>query len=420
MMWTKLSIAYAAASLTGCFSTPPAPSPPSEAEVVFAVAPVPSDKTCEESRYFGGVAFTPGADAYVMRLPWAPPFQIGEQPGCAPSPTVNVPVLRFAKDGTQAAPFEDDAGLSDGSREPVITFVDGDPVWAYQDTTGQVVLKKAGNTPITLPKLNQGPQLEAPFAIYADATTAYVAITFQQGGAKPAVNNPQYPCCGSSVQGGGGDNPLRVVPLNGSAGTNVFPFASLFCETSGVCLTGTSDSLVFLQHGDLAAGAYVKKFPKAGVASTDAVTIGSISSSRVPSGLVATDGLVAWAVSVDHGNFNVQPHCEIVTDDGMPGTDPTVLFATDEFSCMHVAIDAEAAYFAIVDVSEQYGVINGLGIGRVRFDDQTVETLSLGVQGIAVGPRRIYLEGDSMYLVDPTMIVKIATSALDGKQDFAK
>ena len=64
-------------------------------------------------------------------------------------------------------------------------------------------------------------------------------------------------------------------------------------------------------------------------------------------------------------------------------------------------------------------LIHGDGIGRVSLDGMTFESIAFDMKGTYAGPRRVLLDNDSLYAVDPLAIGKIAKSALDGKQEIA-
>jgi hypothetical protein len=137
-----------------------------------------------------------------------------------------------------------------------------------------------------------------------------------------------------------------------------------------------------------------------------------------PAGVAAAPGHVAWSATVDPSLFESAPHgCFIWASDG---TTMSMRLSTQAFSCMDLAVDATSAYFTIFSVDDHDGneSMSGIGIGRVSLTDSTVESIALGFSGVAAGPRRIYLDGDDIYAVDPLVIGKLPKSALDGAHDF--
>jgi len=98
---------------------------------------------------------------------------------------------------------------------------------------------------------------------------------------------------------------------------------------------------------------------------------------------------------------------------------PVVHTAPAAFSCMDAALDATSVYFTIVRVDETEQ-LRGDGIGRVSIATGEVESIALDMVGAGAGPRRIYLDGDDLYAVDPLVIGKLAKSALDGSHAFGE
>jgi hypothetical protein len=76
-------------------------------------------------------------------------------------------------------------------------------------------------------------------------------------------------------------------------------------------------------------------------------------------------------------------------------------------------------YFTIIGWSQRTQHFFGKGIARVAIADKTFESLDLGIQGDAAGPRRVYPSGGQLYLVDPLVMARIDASELAGKHDFA-
>ncbi len=157
------------------------------------------------------------------------------------------------------------------------------------------------------------------------------------------------------------------------------------------------------------------------------VTVGSIDAvdfmNETPVGIAANDQHVAWSSSVDTRIDTADLGCAIELVDLAAAPvgqgSAQLLFETSAFDCTGLAIDDTSVYFTIVSVEQNDNTMRGDGIGRVSLDGATFESIALGMSGAYAGPRRIYLDGDSLYAVDPVVIGKLAKSALDGQHDFA-
>ena len=87
---------------------------------------------------------------------------------------------------------------------------------------------------------------------------------------------------------------------------------------------------------------------------------------------------------------------------------------------MDAALDTNGdIYFAIVSLDADANEMHGDGIGRVQTHGSEFNSIALGIVGEGAGPRRLYLDGASIYAVDPQVIGKIAKSSLDGQHDFS-
>jgi hypothetical protein len=192
------------------------------------------------------------------------------------------------------------------------------------------------------------------------------------------------------------------------------PDSFLWWETSQVTMVGNASSLIYLDH--VGSNTVVRRVLKSDQTRSDIDV--SIMSPSVPVGLAADDNRVAIAVSVDVRTGDASTKlCAIRFHDLVGGMKQTLLNTT-QFSCIYAALDATHVYVAIVSVTDDRQTLRGIGIARVKIDDGSVESLALGIEGRGTGPRRIYLDGESMFVVDPYVIAKISKHALDGRHDF--
>ncbi len=85
-------------------------------------------------------------------------------------------------------------------------------------------------------------------------------------------------------------------------------------------------------------------------------------------------------------------------------------------------------HFTVVNVFEESLNLTGVGVARVDLEGSKVESLAHGIGGqLGVepgdgqpgGPHRVYLQGDTMYLVTSFAIAAVKKSALDDRSEFA-
>jgi len=402
------------AATAGCFGAGPTPSKPSDATVLFA-APVPStDQRCSSSVYIGAVAF--GAQlGYAALLPYSP-NNCGGQSASA----TQAPIMQFDKTG--ATPHGQMIGTATAQTQgsnalPRIVATATGALWAYNANNGSSITVDPGGLQ-TNPSNPGG--FVAPTGLVTDGASVYVAGWSPPSG-RAEVDNPQYPCCGPS-NGSGGTYSFTRLP--GPTQLAITPHFA--CETTHDCLVSTSSSLYYLEHEDGGAnGIRVSSFPTAGTKPSDAAVIAPLdpASGLVPVGLAADEQRVAWALSIDYGAVvGASPGCQIWEYDVAAKHADRVL-STTRFSCMGLALDGDTAYFAIVGAAQQDDCngctvpIHGYGLGRVTAAG-ALEAIALGLTDLAAGPRRVYLDGDDLYAIDPLAIARIAKAALVGRQDF--
>lgn len=407
--------------IPACFGEGPEPTLPSEATILFSV-PRPTQQHCSNSRFIGDVALGTGK-GYALTLPYVPNNNNCGDSGPGGAPVITIPVSSFGMT-TSSSIQVGTAGQSDpysGTR-PHIAAAGDLAAWTYLDRTtsqsGEVVVSTSAQLTTKLPMSNG---FFLPIAMTADATAFYVAGVQTSGfnGKSSDVNDPTYPCCGT--YGTPGDISSHIYKVTPAGAVTTLPTAPKFNYlTLKSALVSNSTSLFFTEYAqpiNSASATLVNGVRKDG---SLPVMLGMIPSSQgVPVGLGASDSYVAWASSVKYEN---PPYpdgfCNVGAYDLAAGMAIPTLYHGD-FSCLDAAVDATHVYFAIVDITSN-GSENmfGIGIGRVSLADKTFESIRIGTSGAATGPRRVYLDGENIYAVDPFVIASIKKSALVGKHDF--
>ena len=421
-MTPRQHISLALLPLAACFGGGAAPKPPSGATLVYQV-PIPEKSVaCQSSVYVGavGVADDKG---YVVRMPYVPPdnCNIGTGGMGMTEPTL---ILSFAKDGsTPGGQPEMGGDLGNMGVLPAIATRGSDVIYAYTSPSGQPTLGPAG-APLQPP--NTGPSIN-PSWLWIDTGTLYAVFSGNQGaGADPA--GPEFP-------GGGPQNTtlmsnLTSIPLplvmNQPISPSVIANGLLRCEESKRCVVSTSTGVFWVAEPTSGAGAFVQLhvMPRSGGSDTayDFPTMGP-SQILTMVGLDADDTRVVVAFSPSA--FTIQtllPGCSIFVSEGQA---PTLAFHSDRFACMDAALDGDNVYFTIVhgepcDCGQPFE-IHGDGIGRISLSDPTLfESIAVHMVGRNVGPRRVFVDQDGIFAVDPFSIARIDKTALDGKHDFGQ
>jgi hypothetical protein len=394
-------------TLAACWSEGPTPTLPSGATTVFWV-PRPTQNECSTSIYIADVALATDV-GYTLTLPYSP-NNCNNNGGMAPQ--IDVPVYSFNKT-TGEQKMLGLAGRSNNGNQPRVAAYGSAAAWAYVNTSNSGVA--VNGQPALTANIQQTMGFYPPVAMTADATRFYVAglQTMNFSGKNMDVDDPTYPCCGPIGSEGGITSQVYAVAPTGASTT--LPLApKLNHRTLKNAMTSNATSLFFVENG--ATTAYGGTITRANKDGTGAMMLANASQSGVVAGFGASDALVAWSVSVAYEDRPYPaPFCSIAGWD-LVANKQVGLLDSGDYACMDAAVDATHVYFTIVDVPDVR--MEGLGIGRVNVKDGTVETLRTGIAGDGVGARRVYLDGDDIYAVDPFVIAKIPKSALDGKHDF--
>jgi hypothetical protein len=420
---TSVSI-VAASGLVACFGAGPTPGLPSGAEVVYVVPQPSSGNECGTSTFIGDVAIGSNA-GYLVTLPYQPRNDCnntGGQPMQLP-----VAINSFAKTAPLGSVQIGEAGVAqtNGPSQNPVVWPSGN--WLYQDPgTNQLAIGPLGTT---IPTSGSG--RNDPAALLVDGSNAYYAL-WSPPDSFIHLNNPYFPCCtgpNGTAQAGGVVARLALPLLAGSASPTMIATPNLACEQTKRCVVQTPTSVFYVEHVMPGSGAAVWRFDKAG--SGGLTMIGMLDGSTYSaSGLGADPTHVAWSGSLQFTalgqNQNTQtvppPACAIWVYDAVNGGSPVQVFQSSKFSCLDAAVDSTSVYFAIVSMqSGDNPQLRGDGIGRISLDGSTFESIALGIDDFAGGPRRIYLDNantDDLYAVTSLAIARIAKSALDGQHDF--
>ncbi|HEX4454631.1 MAG TPA: hypothetical protein VH143_27410 [Kofleriaceae bacterium] len=400
--------------LAGCFGEGPVPGAAPDAPIVFA-APIPSgDQICTNSTYITAVAFG-SATGYAVLYPYGP--ETGE---CNESITAPVPVMAFPIDGSMPAGQQvGSAGMSSQQLPPPhITLGANGPLWVF-DQPGQPAITSVaepGSTPGVITNGSGGQSLGYLIGVAGDTVAT-------SGGLQASdPMDPNYPCC---TDNGGGQVPagqLTQFSISGSqvtAGTpQQVPSIAIGELASSIAASSTTLFYVLPQQPTFAIEAVT------GSATTIVATLDV--DQPVPVGLVADDAHLAWAFAQDAQQTPLQPGCSIWVTGSGSGSDGTIekIFSSSNISCMGLAIDPDALYFAIVDERELNGTpyLHGLGVGRVDFAMHDFSSIAFDIGPAASGPRRVMTaqsDPADLFVLDPLAIARIAKTSFGGRQDIA-
>ncbi|MDB4959419.1 MAG: hypothetical protein JWO36_6988 [Myxococcales bacterium] len=418
-MRKSLFVLAIATTLGACFGEGPAIGQPSAAQVVFFVTRPSSDNPCGNNTFIGSVGIGGAPQGYVVTIPYQPQSCGG---GMANGP---IEVFSFGKT-TSSVDNLGSPGATSGTNFQVHAAANATTgFWGFASPgTSALTVQTVGGTVGTVLASNTGQLSVAGLA--ADPSSIYIATAQSNGGGGDGPNSPRFPCCGSlaSPSTGGGIYQLSATAMNAIA-TPVVASANLFTDSMPEPFVGTGSALFYLETGGGTAATLTQiDVDTAGTAT--ATTHTPITLQGKPFGIAADAGHVAWSTTLDFSSFGngasgAQDQCTIYARPIGSQAQPSPLLSTTKFSCLGVAVDADAVYFAIahVETVKSEVMIHGDGIGRIPFATPSqFESIALGIQGVGTGPRRIFLDGDDIYAIDPFEIGKLAKQALRGKADF--
>ena len=316
--------------------------------------------------------------------------------------------------------------------------MNGDAYVSFSPVGGNVAIGGQGSLMSLSNQSNQS--FNGAFAgLVLDAGALYFAADQSEGtGSVPDLGSPQFPCCNDGGFSTGSGGVWMVSPLSGSNSPptptmigSAVTFQELELKASMVANTS---SLYVMTTGNPMMGtvATILAIPKSGVPTTPFTTIDTISSSLgnqvLPVGFDANDSYLAWTVATNATSVQSVPGGCWVFSRGVSATATTQLLQTTQFACLDAALDDAYVYFTIVSSEPNDNncdgdcqqPLHGDGIARVPIGGGALESLALGITAYAGGPRRIYLDSDNIYMIDPLAIAKIPKSTLAGSHDFSQ
>ena len=409
------------ACLGGCLGGASSISGPTAATVIYAL---PDHSSCDNNNgmqppdaYLGGVAI--GSSFAFIGVSAAQNTCNGGMS------SVDALIQVGLAGGDPGTPFGF-AGAQN-NQEIHVGSIGDDPIFTYAPASAGALVAQVGSGSafaIASPQGGNGTVYPADAIDGGDAGVWVASFSGFQGMEDP-FDDPGFPdgqfLFGPTGQQGGSlvlVAPDGTVPLSAGLGSG----QSWACSSMPDCLALDGGSAVLAIVDDNTGGG--TSIPELVVFSTG----GSLTEQVVeplpvmvpgggPMGLASSGTHAVWVEAQEpiHGGAA----CEVWARDLVGNTD-TELLDTTAFSCAGASADGSAAYFTITHYNNKVnnGVVDGIGLGRVSFDDHTVETLATGILGNDAGARRVYVVGDTMYAVDPHVLASIPTSALDGKHDF--
>lgn len=408
------------ALLSSCFGDGPVPVQPDEATVLYSVPAIPGGDECNESRFVDGVAVGPNGLGYVLTAPYAPTNPCGGVLRAGP-----VAVESFSTSEKQVDQLGE-AGSIDTPRRAARVSVSGDgPLWAYNIRNDAVKIDPKDVEITGLP-----PQASAVAGLTQDTEFIYLATWSEPNGGPEPVNSPNYPCCGPLFEDFIDPGAIRKINKADNVVQTLAVTPNFACETLDTCFVSNSADLFYVERPSAGTSVTINRYPKSGGTTTDVELLGEVFGAGTAGGppmvgvvgLAATDSHVAWSESVQHlaQGFSdpiSPPSCKITVLTLATGESEVVL-NTANFSCAHATLDDTDVYFTIVDFDKESQSVHGVGVARVDLGSSNVESLDHGIAGRLGGPRRLYLEGDTMYLVASFAIASVKKTALDGRDDF--
>jgi hypothetical protein len=429
---------FAALWLAACFGSGPTPQPPARASVLYHVPEADPHDPCNTSKYIGAVTFT-NDSGFVLPLPYQP---TNIQGGCSGQPPQqSISTIMFPKSGgnpTGSPMTGGDAGsYAMGMARPALAQLNGMMVHLAYQENGAVAL---GPEHVTMTSDNTGLG-SGPLSLALDDTQLYVAALQPNGGSLDP-SEPLYPCCGGG-NGGGSSGTIYAValPLPSSGGSvtgkklggSQSSPLSLYCDEIDHCMTLTATGVAYIEHANPGIAGQIRMVAKDGTGTEIDLgdTGGNVPNGAVPVGLQAdmTRVVSAFAMSPTNGTGpqgSVLPGCWIFLSDTTMRT-TSLAFHSANLSCMDARLDPDDdhVYFTIIgnDPCENCGggaPLHGLGIGRISLSDRAdFESIALGVGGLGAGPRRLRVDTDWIFAIDPFMVARIAKGDLDGQHDFS-
>lgn len=405
----SLSIIAGAGVVSACFGDGPVPSAPSRATLLFSGVPL---MNCNGT-YIGPVAV--GADSgYVTMLPYvANGGATGNCGGGQQIPNEPQHVAAFNKDSGAMMPVGS-AGESSQAGHDFLTTTPTGVAYVYSEPS--TMNTRAYVDPGHI-QVGTGMGVDTPFGIAQAGSDLYVELTsnpITTGQSEP--DDPEYPCCGGGPQNGTPQGSIWKV--GGGSIASVNPV----CTTLDTCFVGNSSSVIYFERPNT-TGSELWRLTALATASLTPTMVASLTTGgEVPVGLDANDTTIAYATSLTCNTMTSNDACNIdecnVFAYDIATQTPTTLLSTHQWGCMDAKLANGYVYFTIVGWSRRTQHMFGKGIGRVKLADKTFESLDLGIQGDAAGPRRVYPSGDRLYLVDPLVMARIDAAELDGKHDF--
>jgi hypothetical protein len=438
---TLILLALTAPFIAACKG--PKPGLPSGVTIAFAAPPASGNDLCNgQAVYISDVALVPGGGvtAYALLVPYVNNNNCNNNGGQGPSGPIYVESFTLDgnnPDGMQMMSLGNAQTQTNNDFVPRLVADNSGPRWLAEgnNNSGQLMIGPT-NQPVEFGS-NGGGGGFSPLAMLDFGGAVYVAggnpIGNNNGGV-PDVESPVFPCCGNGGAEGYNAQFGQAGIGSGTGPAVVATPDTLLSEATGLQkdrIVGDGSNFYFLQQGsnnsyelmqfsltlptptrltELNAPSFPNPIPAGlavgGQGNNDVVV------SLVPnvlSGGVAGNGCEIWDWNVATGAMNQ-------------------VFATNNFTCVDAAFDgAGSVYFVIVDAANSCSNCNnngqypGIGVGRVPLtggNPPMLSALSLGLGPDDPGPRHIYVQGGTMYLVDPFTVAGIDVHALDGRQDI--
>jgi hypothetical protein len=416
------TLAASLLALAACYGEGPPGQTPGGITVIFHTEIPGSANYCNDAQYLASVALSPDGTAYAIAMPFRPISDECGNSGMG-SPGGTMTILSGDKMGDPQQIIATQMINNGGTfGHPHITRF-GTYLYSDLANTGGLTI---GPDAIHPPSPQQAGPGWYPAGLIDDGTTMWATGVQATTNSAPELEDPTFPT--SQTQGGTSQMFIARIPHNGTGAVNMSftPTGNLAVDQMRHAVADSSMNLYFLTI-DPNNGTTLRlwSLPKFSTSSTDLVNIWSapLTGPTLPMGIAADDAHVVWSISTNWRTGDLQHTCQVYSYDEVAMT-TTKLLDTSSFSCMDINLDDTSAYFAIGDIEYEPGQsgtgdLTGKGLGRVAFDGSSVATLDMHITGVSRGPRRVFVDTNHVYFLDPLVFSKVQKTVLDTPLDFA-
>jgi len=422
---------------SACWGEGPRPQPPTAVEVVYTTQPDLDSCNPSLTRYLGDLAIADDVLA-TLEYQW-------HYPECGQPSGVNYELggNNVPLDTRPTRPFN--VGNTKGYPNARVATANGRTFFAINRDEMQAEMKinygmtTTDNVTYANEMTGLTGSVHSPSGVIADSTYLFIAVTagaYTDNGID--FNSPEWPCCGAPGNNNGATphNYGWRVPIaellppsqnpDPPEATMDLGAEPLYTGTLKTGMVANTSTLIFVTRAASNGLTKLWSVPKdpPNIAPTELTTIEN--NTGIIGGLAADDSALYWLTTPSFARSPVPaPGCKIFKKI-LPSGAVGMIFESTEFYCSDIALDSTHLYFTIINPyfnsdgnSSAEPRTRGIGLGRLQLDNpSTAETALTGVDEDYQGARRIYADGETIYLVDPFSVARLEKDALAGKHDF--